>query len=153
MWPPTHTNYIQLPENVKYLWLHIHKTETTGNDPQQTGLLGCKSKLSTSNKFIIYIYKAILKLIWPHRIQLSGMASTSNTDTLEWFQSKAFCMTVEASWFVPNIVIRSDLQTPTVNEEICHYISRYSVCLSVHPNDLALNIVYRRGMSGKTHAK
>jgi hypothetical protein len=40
-----------------------------------------KSKLSTSNKLLIY--KTILKPIWTYRIQLWGMASTSNIEILE----------------------------------------------------------------------
>jgi hypothetical protein len=56
-------------------------------------------------------------------------------------------MTVDASWYVPNIVIGRDLLTPTVKEEMrhysthysshysTHYSSHYSARLSVHPND------------------
>jgi hypothetical protein len=50
-------------------------------------LLGRKSKLSTSNKLLIY--KTILKLIWTYGIQLWGTASTSNIEILERFQSKS----------------------------------------------------------------
>jgi hypothetical protein len=42
-------------------------------------LLGRKSKLSTSNKLLIY--KTILKPIWTYRIQLSGMASAFADNT------------------------------------------------------------------------
>jgi hypothetical protein len=77
-------------------------------------LLGWKSKLSTSNKTLIH--KAILKPIWTYGIQLWGTASTSNIEILAHFQSKVLCMTVDASWYVPNMVIPRDLQTPTVKE-------------------------------------
>jgi hypothetical protein len=100
-------------------------------------LLGRKSKLSTSNKLLIY--KTILKPIWTYRIQLWGMASTSNIEILERFQSKAFSMIVDAPWYVPNTVIRSDLQIPTVKEKIHRYSSQYSARLSAHPNDLIVN--------------
>jgi hypothetical protein len=53
-------------------------------------LLGRKSKLSTSNKLLIY--KTILRPIWTYRIQLWGMAATSNLEILERFQLKAFRM-------------------------------------------------------------
>jgi hypothetical protein len=33
----------------------------------------------------------------------------------ERFQSKALCMIVDAPWFVPNTVMRTDLRTPTKN--------------------------------------
>jgi hypothetical protein len=50
-------------------------------------------------------------------------------------------MIVEAPWYVPNTVIRRDLQTPTVKEEIRHYSSQYIGCLSVHPDDLVVNLM------------
>jgi hypothetical protein len=87
-------------------------------------LLGRKSKLSTSNKLLMY--KTILKPIWTYRIQLWGTASTSNIDILEHFQSKALCMIVDAPWYVPNMIIQRDLQTATVKEEIRRCSSQYS---------------------------
>jgi hypothetical protein len=109
-------------------------------------LLGRKSKLSTNNKLLIY--KTILKPIWTHGIQLWGTASTSNIQIIERFQSKALRMIVDAPWYVPNTVIRRDLQTPTVKEEIRRYSSQYSARLSAHPNDLIVNLMelpdYRR---------
>jgi hypothetical protein len=70
-------------------------------------LLGRKSKLSTSTKLLIY--KTILKPICTYGIQLWGTASTSNIEILELFQSKALRI-VDALWYVPNTVIRRDLQ-------------------------------------------
>jgi hypothetical protein len=75
----------------------------------------CKSKLSTSNKLLIY--KTILKPIWTYGIQLWVTASTYNIKILERFQSKALHMIVDAPWYVPNVIQR-DLQIPTVKEEI-----------------------------------
>jgi hypothetical protein len=51
-------------------------------------LLRRRSKLSLSNKLLIY--KVAIKPIWTYGIQLWGAASTSNIETLERFQSKAF---------------------------------------------------------------
>jgi hypothetical protein len=56
--------------------------------------LGRKSKLSTSNK--ILIYKGIPKTIWTYGIQLQGVASTSNIEILERFQSEVLRMIVDA---------------------------------------------------------
>jgi hypothetical protein len=70
-------------------------------------LLGQKSKLSTSNK--ILIYKTILKPISTYGIQLWGTASTSNIEILERFQSKGLRMIVDAPWYVTNTIIRRDL--------------------------------------------
>jgi hypothetical protein len=100
-------------------------------------LLGRKSKLSTSNKLLIY--KTILKPIWTYGIQLWGTASTSSIEILERFQSKALRMIVDAPWYVPNTVIRRNLQIPT-NEEIHRHSSQYSARLSAHPNGLIVNL-------------
>jgi hypothetical protein len=54
------------------------------------------------------------------------MASTSNIEILEWFQSKVLGLIIGAPWYIPNTVIRIDLQTPTVIEEIRYYTSQYS---------------------------
>jgi hypothetical protein len=65
----------------------------------------------------------------------------SNIDILERFQSKALHMIVDAPWYAPNAVFLRDLQIPTVKEEIRRYSSQYSARLSVHPNDLIVNLI------------
>jgi hypothetical protein len=50
-------------------------------------------------------------------------------------------MIVDALRYMPNTVIRRDLQTPTVKEEIRRYNSQYSARLSAHPNDLIVNLM------------
>jgi hypothetical protein len=50
-------------------------------------------------------------------------------------------MIIEAPWYVPNTVIRRDLQTPKVKEEIGRYSCQYSARLSVHPNDPVVNLM------------
>jgi hypothetical protein len=100
-------------------------------------LFGRKSKLSTSSK--ILIHKAKLKSVWTYRLKLWGTASTSNIEILGRFQFRVLRMIVDAPWYMPNTVIRMDLQTPTVKAEIRHYSSQYSARLSVHPNDLVVN--------------
>jgi hypothetical protein len=102
-------------------------------------LPGRKSKLSTGNKLLTY--KVILKPIWTYETQLRGTASTSNIAILESFQSKALRMTVDAPRYVSNTVIRRDLQTPTVREEIRRYSSYYSGRLSAHQNNLIANFM------------
>jgi hypothetical protein len=150
--PPVHINSVQLPrEDVKYLGLHLDRRLTWHKHifakREQLGitltkmywLLGRKSKLSTSIKLLIY--KTILKPVCTYGIQLWGTASTSNMKILERFQSKALRMIVDAPWYVLNTVIRRDLQTPTVIEEIHRYSSQYSTRLSAHPNDLIVNLM------------
>jgi hypothetical protein len=41
----------------------------------------------------------------------------SNIEIIERSQSKVLRMIVDAPWYVPNTVIRRDLQTPTIKEE------------------------------------
>jgi hypothetical protein len=48
---------------------------------------------------------------------------------------------VDAPWYVPNTVIRRDLQIPTVKEEIRRYSSQYSARLSTHQNDQIVNLI------------
>jgi hypothetical protein len=43
--------------------------------------------------------------------------------------------------YVPNTVIRRDLQIPTVKEEIRRYSSQYRARLSAHPNGLTVNLI------------
>jgi hypothetical protein len=81
-------------------------------------LLGRRSKLNLSNKLLIY--KVAIKSIWTYGIQLWGAASTSNIEILERFQSKALHLITDAPWYVPNAIIRRDLQVPSVKEEIRH---------------------------------
>jgi hypothetical protein len=50
-------------------------------------------------------------------------------------------MIVDAPWYVPNTVIRRDLQISTLKEEIRRYSSQYSARLSAHPNDLIVNLI------------
>jgi hypothetical protein len=150
--PPVHINNVQLPqtEEVNYLGLHLdrrlawHKHIFTKR--KQLGiafsklhwLLGRKSKLSINNKLLIY--RTILKPIWAYGIQLWGNASTSNIEILERFQSKYLSIITDVPWYVQNMVIRKDLQIPTVKHEISHYGYHYSKCLSVHPNELILSL-------------
>jgi hypothetical protein len=142
--PPVHINSVQLPqeEDVKYLGLHLDRRLTWHKHifakRKQLGitltklywLLGRKTKLFTRSK-----------LLWTYGIQLWGTASTSNTKILERFLSKALRMIVDASCYVPNTVIRRDLQIPIVKEEIRRYSSHYSARLSAHPDDLIVNFM------------
>jgi hypothetical protein len=50
-------------------------------------------------------------------------------------------MIVDAPWYVPNTVIRRDLQIPTVKDEIRRYNSQYSDRLSAHSNGLVVNLI------------
>jgi hypothetical protein len=53
---------------------------------------------------------------------------------MERFQSKALRLITDAPWYVPNAVIRNDLQIPTIKEETTRLSSKYSAGLNTHPN-------------------
>jgi hypothetical protein len=138
-------------EDVKYFGLHLdrrliwHKhIFAKWKQPGITlikiyWLLESKSKLSTSNKLLIY--KTILKPIWTYGIQFWGTASTFIIEMLERFQSQTLRMIVDASWDVPNTVFRRDLRIPTVKKETHRYSSQYSARLSAYPNDQVVNLM------------
>jgi hypothetical protein len=105
---------VQIPQenHVKYLGLHLDRRLTWQTQifakrkqlwlslTKMYWLLGCKSKLSTNNKLLIY--KVILKPIWTYSIQLWGKTSNSNINILECFQSKVLLLIVDAPWYVSN---------------------------------------------------
>jgi hypothetical protein len=96
--PPARINNVQLPreEDVKYLGLHLDRRLTWNKHifvkwklleitlTKMYWLLRRKSKLSTSNKLLIY--ETVLKPIWTYGMQLWVTASTSNIEILERFQ-------------------------------------------------------------------
>ena len=84
---------------------------------------GRKSKLSLENKLLIY--KTILKPIWTYGIPLWGTASNSNIEILQRFQNKVLRSIVNAPWYVPNTVLHTDLQIPTVKAEITNFSTEY----------------------------
>jgi hypothetical protein len=49
-------------------------------------------------------------------------------------------MIVDVPWYFLNMVIRRDLQIPTVKEEVHRYSSQYSSHLSAHADDLIVNL-------------
>jgi hypothetical protein len=48
---------------------------------------------------------------------------------------------IDAPRYVPNTLIRRDLQTPSVKEAISHYSSHYSARLTAHPNGILLTLL------------
>jgi hypothetical protein len=101
-------------------------------------LLGRKSKLSIINKLLAY--KVILKPIWTYGIRLWGSASISNIEILERFQAKVLRMITDAPWYVPNMVLRQDLQIKSVKVEISKFSTEYRVHLYTHPNNLTVHL-------------
>ena len=49
-------------------------------------------------------------------------------------------MVTNAPWYVPNHVLHSDLQIPTIPEEITGLSNNYKAKIDVQPNKLTTNI-------------
>ena len=147
--------------------LHIH------NKRKQMGLLlqrmcwiiGLKSKLSLTNKLLIY--KIILKPIWTYGLPLWGTASQSNIEILQRLQNRILRMATNAPRYVPNRAtnapryvpnratnapryvpnhaLNTDLQMPTIREEITRLSSNYKAKIEVHPNKLTTSLFEKQG--------
>ena len=94
-----------------------------------------KSQLSLDNKLLVY--KVILNPVWTYGIQLWATASNSDLKILERFQSKVLRIITDAPWYIPNAIIKRDLQIPTVKQEARKYSGNYRKRLDAHPNNLA----------------
>ena len=73
-----------------------------------------KSKLSLSNKFIIY--KSIIRPVWTYGIQLWGSARASNTKTLQALQFIWLQLITSSSWYFTNNNLHKDLKMSTLNQ-------------------------------------
>jgi hypothetical protein len=92
-----------------------------------------------STRFPVYkliTYKVILKPIWTYGIQLWGSASISSIEILERFPGKVLRMITDAPWYVPNMVLRQDLQITSVKVEIHRFRDR----LYTHPKNLTVHL-------------
>ena len=88
----------------------------------------------------LLVHKAILKPIWTYGVQLWGMASNSNIDILERFQSKVLRIITDAPWYVANMMTRRDLQVLSVRQKVRNYSITYSHRLDNKPNRLAKSL-------------
>ena len=60
-------------------------------------------------------------------------------------QNKILRMATNAPWYVPNHVLHSDLQMPTIREEISRLSSNYKAKIEVHPNKLTTSLFEKQG--------
>jgi len=138
--------HIPQEDTAKYVGLHLDRRLTWQKHifikRKQLGLklhrmywiIGRKSELSLENKLLIY--KIILKPIWMYGIPLWGAANNSNIELLQRFQNKVLRSIVNAPWYVPNTLLHTDLQIPTVKAEITNFSIKYREKLTIHPNEL-----------------
>jgi hypothetical protein len=135
--PPVKLNKEHLPQadEVKYLGIHLDRrltwrshitTKRKHLDLKLRNLywiIGRKSQLLLENKLLVY--KVILKPVWTYEIQLWGTASNSNLEILERFQSKVLRIITDAPWYIPNTILKRDLQIPTAKQEALKYSANY----------------------------
>ena len=91
-------------------------------------LIDKNSKMSLENK--ILVYKVILKPVW-------GVAAQTNIDVIQRFQSKVLRIITNASKYISNNRIHTDLGVPTVKDEVSRFSSNYRHRLDNHSNPLA----------------
>ena len=106
-------------------------------------ILGRKSELSLVSK--VLFYKTILKPIWTYGIPLWGSASHSNIEILQRFQNKVLRTIVNAPWYIPNKLLHTDLQIPTIREEVTKFSNNHRAKLLTHPNELSSNLLIEQG--------
>jgi hypothetical protein len=106
-------------------------------------ILGRKSEPSLANK--VLLYKTILKPVWTYDVPLCGSASHSNIETLQRFQNKVLRTIVNAPWYILNKLLHTDLQMPTVRQEITKFSTNHTAKLLTHPNELTSNLLNEQG--------
>ena len=135
--PPVQPNNKQLTqtEEVKYLGIHLDRKLTwpkhISAKRKQLDLklrklywiIGRKSQLSLSNKLLVY--KTILKPIWTYGVQLCGSASNFNLEILEKFESEVLLIITDAACYVPNAVIKRDLEVLSIRQEVRNHSVTY----------------------------
>jgi hypothetical protein len=104
------------PFSCVVLWFVVSYFSSFNKLTKLYWIIGRNSKLTLDNKLLVY--KIILKPIWTYGIQLWGKSSNSNIEVLERYPSKVLRMITDATWYVPNDVIRNDLGMTTAKEEI-----------------------------------
>jgi hypothetical protein len=74
-------------------------------------------------------------------IPLWGTASNSNIEILQRYQDKVLRTTVNAPWYTPNKILRTDLKIPTIREEITNFSVKYRDKITTHPNELVSTLL------------
>jgi hypothetical protein len=125
---------------------HIRKIEATAKDPNLNVLVTWTqiktfhkqqtSHIQRNNQTSLGLWNTTLRYGFHFQHRSPGMLSV-----------KTLWMIVDATWFMPNIVIQRDLQEPTAKEAIHGYSSQCNARLSVHPNDLVVNLMVRHDNS------
>ena len=98
------------------------------------------SCLSLENEIITY--KTVLKPVWTYGIELWGCASNSNIEIIQRYQSEILRILTNASWYVTNNTLHSDLHIPYVREVFQERIAIHRTAISSHPNPLMAPLLH-----------
>jgi hypothetical protein len=82
---------------------------------------------------------------------LWGTACHSNIEILQRFQNKVLRTLVNAPWYIPNSLLHTSLQMPTVRDEIMKFSTNYRAKLFTHPNELTSILLDEHGPGGLKH--
>jgi hypothetical protein len=74
------------------------------------------------------------------RIHVQSFCYNDISVSLLFFLNRSLRMITDTPWYVPNTVIWKDIQIPRVKHEISRYSYHCSKRLSVHANELILNL-------------
>jgi len=124
-------------------FVDTHKSPLLYSCIRMYWILGRKSELSFVTK--VLLYKTVLKPIWTYGIPLWGSASHSNIEIFHRFQNKVLRTIDNAPWYIPNKLLHTDLQIPTIREEITKFSTNHTAKLLTHPNELKSNLLIEQG--------
>jgi len=122
---------------VHELWL-MFKTKTS--DIKQISI-----KRVEWEKFWKYFFRRSYNTFSSQKcIQLWGMASDSNVMKVKRVQNRALRIIADAPWYIRNDALTTDLNVPSVREQINRHSSRYNDRLTAHINHLAASLAHPR---------
>ncbi len=139
--PASHARYLGLHLDCKLNWQeHVRRKRDLLNRQLKKyyWLIGPYSELSLANKKLIY--SSIFRPAWACGCELWGGGATaiSNCLIIERFQNKYMRAITEASFYLTNAQLRTDLDIIPVNEVISQKVNSYSQRLHCHLNVLAI---------------
>jgi len=98
-------------------------------------LMGRRSALSTHSKLVLY-----KQPVWTYGIQLWGCTKPSNIAIIQRFQNKVLRDIVNATWYVRNTDLHSDLNMEMVTAEIRRFARKHEERLLHHDNVKAIQL-------------
>lgn len=137
--PSEVAKYLGIHLDTKLKWkehIKIKREECLFKLKKLYWLIGKKSKLSISNKLLLY--KQIVRPTWAYGAQIWGCAARSNIEILQRVQNRALRQIVGARWYERNSDIHRDLGMETVSQFITKVATNYERRLHHHPNTEAL---------------